>query len=167
MRKAHCSARSALPVRYHEIERLSREAALFPLAEYWWLYLAFTGLVAILLAIDLLSIARSVPSRFAMRLPGPRCGSRWLWASVTSSICLPPRAIPRRLAGSSVWNFWPDTWWRNRSRWTTCSCLSWCSATSRSRCGISTRCCSTAWWAPWFFAESSSRRERRWSASSG
>src|SRR5450759_4638376 len=27
--------------------------ALFPFADYWWLYLAFTGLVAILLAIDL------------------------------------------------------------------------------------------------------------------
>ena len=28
-------------------------AALFPVADYWWLYLAFTGLVVILLAIDL------------------------------------------------------------------------------------------------------------------
>ena len=28
-------------------------AALFPVADYWWLYVAFTGLVAILLAIDL------------------------------------------------------------------------------------------------------------------
>ena len=27
--------------------------ALFPVADYWWLYLAFTGLVVILLAIDL------------------------------------------------------------------------------------------------------------------
>ena len=27
--------------------------ALFPFAEYWWLYLAFTGLVVVLLAIDL------------------------------------------------------------------------------------------------------------------
>src|SRR5689334_14538320 len=63
MRKGHCSARSEWPVRYHEIERLSLDI-LFPLAEYWWLYLAFTGLVAILLAVDLLLHRQDRPITF-------------------------------------------------------------------------------------------------------
>ena len=37
---------------------------LFPLAEYWWLYLAFTGLVAILLAVDLLFHRQDRPISF-------------------------------------------------------------------------------------------------------
>jgi len=37
---------------------------LFPLAEYWWLYLAFTGLVAILLAVDLLLHRQDRPITF-------------------------------------------------------------------------------------------------------
>jgi tellurite resistance protein TerC len=36
----------------------------FPLAEYWWLYLAFTGLVAILLAVDLLLHRQDRPISF-------------------------------------------------------------------------------------------------------
>jgi tellurite resistance protein TerC len=45
------------------IERLSLDIA-FPLAEYWWLYLAFTGLVAILLAVDLLLHRQDRPISF-------------------------------------------------------------------------------------------------------
>jgi tellurite resistance protein TerC len=39
-------------------------AALFPIAEYWWLYLAFTALVVILLAIDLALHRKEGPISF-------------------------------------------------------------------------------------------------------
>jgi tellurite resistance protein TerC len=39
-------------------------APLFPIAEYWWLYLAFTTLVAILLAIDLALHRKEAPISF-------------------------------------------------------------------------------------------------------
>ena len=39
-------------------------AALFPLSEYWWLYLAFTALVVILLAIDLALHRKEGPISF-------------------------------------------------------------------------------------------------------
>ena len=38
--------------------------ALFPFAEYWWLYLAFTGLVVVLLAIDLAFHRKERPISF-------------------------------------------------------------------------------------------------------
>ena len=36
----------------------------YPLAEYWWLYLAFTGLMAILLAVDLIFHRQERPISF-------------------------------------------------------------------------------------------------------
>ena len=39
-------------------------AALFPFADYWWLYLAFTGLVVVLLAIDLAFHRKERPISF-------------------------------------------------------------------------------------------------------
>ena len=51
---------------------------LFPIAEYWWFYAAFTGFVLVLLAIDLGVFNRQAHVVcIAKRRSSARSGSRW------------------------------------------------------------------------------------------
>ena len=56
---------------------------LFPFSEYWWFYLAFVGLVVLLLALDLGVFHRKAHVvSFREAATGPSSGSVWPYSSM-------------------------------------------------------------------------------------
>ena len=148
----------------------------FPFADYWWFYLGFTGFVLLLLALDLGVFHRkahvvSVPRGEPLER---RVDRLWRWYSTSLSTSTPHGSLPgtrgccrfrasirSRPRGRWVWSFSPGMSSRRPCRWTTSSCSSSCSRSSRFRRSTSTACCSTESSARWSSGPSSSLWDRR------
>jgi len=136
------------PTRPAEAPLAMTDLLLFPFQEYWWFYACFTVFVLAVLALDLGVFHREAHEVSAGRPPsGASSGWRWrspLTTCSTSTPCGTCRRCPRWQGSTTParpgyrLEFLAATWSRSRSRWTTSSCSSRCSPTSRCRRATST-----------------------------